>query len=204
MSPAIPQTSLFTKKPHDGESRYMVSYCDAACSRHRRRGSTYATADACAAKLKKEIKAGGWDGLERSNPVCCPQYPQRRSIITSTIFGVRNDTGTMCCKRLAPCSLSEGSEGTLLVTFAVSTMCKGWVQYYGSDKYAKDCIGIGYTRWAWSVLEPKEGHYNWSEIDGFISQFKRHGKKTAFGVMSVSTGLGQYVTPKWVFGFLGL
>ena len=76
---------------------------------------------------------------------------------------------------------------------------KGWVQYYGSDKYTKDYIGIGYTRWAWSVLEPKEGQYNWKEIDGFINQFKRHGKKTAFGVMSVSTGLGQYVTPKWVF-----
>ena len=76
---------------------------------------------------------------------------------------------------------------------------KGWVQYYGSDKYTKDHIGIGYTRWAWSVLEPQEGQYNWKEIDGFINQFKRHGKKTAFGVMSVSTGLGQYVTPKWVF-----
>jgi hypothetical protein len=76
---------------------------------------------------------------------------------------------------------------------------KGWVQYYGSDKYAKDYIGIGYTRWAWSVLEPKEGQYNWREIDGFISQFKRHGKRTAFGVMSVSTVLDQYVTPKWVF-----
>ncbi len=76
---------------------------------------------------------------------------------------------------------------------------KGWVQYYGSDKYTKDYIGIGYTRWAWSVLEPQEGHYNWKEIDDFISQFKRHGKKIAFGVISVSTGLGQYVTPKWVF-----
>ena len=76
---------------------------------------------------------------------------------------------------------------------------KGWVQYYGADKYTKDYIGIGYTRWAWSVLEPKEGQYNWKEIDGFLAQFKRYGKKTAFGVMSVSTGLGQYVTPKWVF-----
>jgi len=76
---------------------------------------------------------------------------------------------------------------------------KGWVQYYGSDKYTQDYIGIGYTRWAWSVLEPKEGQYNWREIDGFLNQFKRHGKKTAFGVMSVSTGLGQYVTPQWVF-----
>jgi len=76
---------------------------------------------------------------------------------------------------------------------------KGWVQYYGADKYTKDYISVGYTRWAWSVLEPQEGQYNWKEIDGFIQQFKRYGKKTAFGVMNVSTGLGQYVTPRWVF-----
>ena len=76
---------------------------------------------------------------------------------------------------------------------------KGWVQYYGTDKYTKDYISVGYTRWAWSVLEPKEGQYNWKEIDGFIKQFKRYDKKTAFGVMSVSTGLGRYVTPQWVF-----
>jgi hypothetical protein len=76
---------------------------------------------------------------------------------------------------------------------------KGWVQYYGADKYTKDYISVGYTRWAWSVLEPKEGQFNWKEIDTFIQQFKHYGKKSAFGVMSVSTGLGQYVTPKWVF-----
>ena len=76
---------------------------------------------------------------------------------------------------------------------------KGWVQYYGTDKYTKDYISVGYTRWAWSALEPKEGQFNWKEIDDFIDQFKRYGKKTAFGVMNVSTGLGQYVTPKWVF-----
>ena len=76
---------------------------------------------------------------------------------------------------------------------------KGWVQYYGTDKYTKDYIGLGYTRWAWSVLEPKEGQFNWKELDEFILRFKKLGKKTAFGVMNVSTGLGQYVTPKWVF-----
>jgi hypothetical protein len=96
------------------------------------------------------------------------------------------------------------ASGTITVRPAVDESMlinpgKGWVQYYGSDKYTKDCIGVGYTRWAWSVLEPREGQYNWKEIDDFIAQFKRLGKKTAFGVMSVSTGLGQYVTPKWVF-----
>ena len=76
---------------------------------------------------------------------------------------------------------------------------KGWVQYYGTDKYTKDYISVGYTRWPWSVLEPEEGRFNWKAIDDFIRMFKEYGKKTAFGVMSVSTGLGQFVTPKWVF-----
>lgn len=76
---------------------------------------------------------------------------------------------------------------------------KGWVQYYGTDKYTDNYISIGYNRWAWSAIEPEENKFNWKEIDDFIQQFKRHGKKTAFGVMNVSTGLGQYVTPKWVF-----
>jgi hypothetical protein len=76
---------------------------------------------------------------------------------------------------------------------------KGWVQYYGTDKYTKDYISVGYTRWAWSVLEPKEGQFNWKAVDDFAKGFTRYDKKIAFGVMSVSTGLGQYVTPKWVF-----
>ena len=76
---------------------------------------------------------------------------------------------------------------------------KGWVQYYGTDKYTDDYISIGYNRWGWSVIESEENKFNWEVIDDFIRQFKRHGKKIAFGVMNVSTGLGQYVTPKWVF-----
>ena len=51
----------------------------------------------------------------------------------------------------------------------------------------------------WSALEPKEGQFHWKAIDDFIRQFRQYGKKTAFGVMNVSTGMGQYVTPKWVF-----
>jgi hypothetical protein len=77
---------------------------------------------------------------------------------------------------------------------------KGWVQYYGTDKYTNDFISVGYTRLCWSDVEPKEGQFAWKTVDGFIRQFKQHGKKAAFGVMNVSTGIGrQYVTPKWVF-----
>ena len=55
---------------------------------------------------------------------------------------------------------------------------KGYVQYYGTDdKYTKDYIGVIYTRWAWSVLEPKEGEYHWDAIDQFIAQAGKYGKK---------------------------
>jgi hypothetical protein len=78
---------------------------------------------------------------------------------------------------------------------------KGYVQYYGADNvYTKDYIGVGYTRWAWSDIESIEGQFNWKAIDDFIKDFKHHGKRSALGVMSVSTGLGkEFVTPKWVF-----
>jgi hypothetical protein len=77
---------------------------------------------------------------------------------------------------------------------------KGFVQYYGPDKYTKDYISVGYNRWCWSDIEPKEGEFKWQVIDDFIKEFKNYGKKSAFGVMSVSTGIGkEYVTPKWVF-----
>lgn len=50
-------------EPHDGKPRFMVSYYNAACQRHRRRCSSYGKADALAEKLRKEIKSGGWDVL---------------------------------------------------------------------------------------------------------------------------------------------
>ena len=50
-------------EPHNGTPRFMVSYYDAACQRHRRRCSNYEKTDALAEKLRKEIKTGGWDVL---------------------------------------------------------------------------------------------------------------------------------------------
>ena len=77
---------------------------------------------------------------------------------------------------------------------------KGWVQYYGTDKYTKDYISVGYTRWAWSVLEPKEGRFNWKAIDDFIRQFKQIRQEDCLRRDERQHGLGrQYVTPKWVF-----
>ena len=77
---------------------------------------------------------------------------------------------------------------------------KGWVQYYGTDKYTDEVINIGYTRCPWSVVEPEEGKFDWSGLDGFIKAFKEHGKKVAFGVINFDGGMGRtYSIPKWVF-----
>jgi|EBPBio282013_DNA_FD.fasta_scaffold13146_2 integrase len=58
-----PTNITIYKEAHNGKSRFMVSYYDAACRRHRRRCTTYEKADALADKLRKEIKTGGWDVL---------------------------------------------------------------------------------------------------------------------------------------------
>jgi integrase len=58
-----PTNITIYQEAHNGKARFMVSYYDAACSRHRRRCSSYEKADALAEKLKKAIKAGGWDAL---------------------------------------------------------------------------------------------------------------------------------------------
>ena len=78
---------------------------------------------------------------------------------------------------------------------------KGWVQYGGpDDTYTKNYVSIGYNRFTWAEIQPAEHQFNWKPIDDCIQSFKRYGKKTAIGVMNVSTGIGhQYVTPKWVF-----
>jgi integrase len=58
-----PTNITIYKETHGGETRFVVSYYNAACARQRRRCSNYQKADALAAKLSKEIKKGGWDLL---------------------------------------------------------------------------------------------------------------------------------------------
>jgi len=78
---------------------------------------------------------------------------------------------------------------------------KGFVQYgRPDDRYTQSYIGLGYARFNWSDVEPKENVFNWKLIDDFIDRFAKHRLNAAFGVMNVSTGTGhEYVTPSWVF-----
>jgi hypothetical protein len=50
---------------------------------------------------------------------------------------------------------------------------KGWVQYYGTDKYTKDLISVGYTRCCWSDVEPSSTASFWYwRFSGFESYRK--------------------------------
>ena len=60
---------------------------------------------------------------------------------------------------------------------------------------------VGYMRYDWSRIEPKEGVYNWSVIDYDLNAWHAAGKRFAFGVMNANSSdpMVAYVTPKWVF-----
>ena len=82
---------------------------------------------------------------------------------------------------------------------------KGWVCYGkpspARPEEAKLC-SLGYNRFEWGNLEPKEGEFDWTPIDSFIGAWAEHGKQVAFGVMIANThsdARDGYTTPKWVF-----
>lgn len=80
---------------------------------------------------------------------------------------------------------------------------QGWARF--SQKMAGSKVninyGVGYARYIWEVLEPKEGEYNWKPIDSAIEDFAKLGLPFYFRIMCVNTsGYPQkYATPKWVF-----
>ena len=76
---------------------------------------------------------------------------------------------------------------------------KGWVQYYGTDKYTKDYISVGYTRWAWSVLEPKEGGSTGKRLMTSSGSSRIRQEDRLRRDERQHWVWAQYVTPKWVF-----
>lgn len=82
---------------------------------------------------------------------------------------------------------------------------KGWISYGRPDRArseeAKLC-SLGYNRFEWGSLQPKEDKFDWAPIDGFIKDWAEHGKQVAFGIMIANThsdAKDGYTTPKWVF-----
>jgi len=81
---------------------------------------------------------------------------------------------------------------------------KGWVLYGSPASQSAATLAIatvGYDRYDWSAIEPKEGQYNWSMIDYDMNAWIGVGKQFAFGVMNANSSAGNnpYVTPRWVF-----
>jgi autotransporter-associated beta strand protein len=84
---------------------------------------------------------------------------------------------------------------------------KGFVQYYSSyyandsrGAYAQRVIGVGYSRWDWSAVEPSEGVYDWSVVDAAIADFARFGLKVGIRIMNEDSGTGsEYAAPAWVY-----
>ncbi len=86
---------------------------------------------------------------------------------------------------------------------------KGWYHHYYDNSLKKyllksdsDLDGFPnmqylFLRFAWCYLEPKEGEFNWSLIDGAISKWKTKGIKVAIAVTAQETS-EVYAVPKWV------
>jgi hypothetical protein len=59
-----------------------------------------------------------------------------------------------------------------------------------------------YLRLAWSYLEPVEGRFNWSVVDGPIAKWTARGLGVAFRISCKETGTNrieqQFATPRWV------
>lgn len=53
---------------------------------------------------------------------------------------------------------------------------KGWVLYGMPDQHRNGSLAygaVGYTRFNWVDIEPKEGEFNWKPIDDFISAWSK-------------------------------
>lgn len=86
---------------------------------------------------------------------------------------------------------------------AVTNPGKGWVAYgtvASQPREVLDLVSLGYTRYRWGNLEPKEGVYKWEIIDRDIQAWTAAGKDFAFGVAGASSHSADFwVSPKWVF-----
>jgi hypothetical protein len=59
---------------------------------------------------------------------------------------------------------------------------------------------VVYVRFNWGDLEPEEGRYNWTLLDGPIAAARARGASVAFRIMTTNAhSRGYYCSPKWLF-----
>ena len=80
---------------------------------------------------------------------------------------------------------------------------KGWVLYGKPNQMPPAVLAIGslgYSRYNWGDVEPKEGDYHWEIIDHDLEAWSKAGKQFAFGVMGANVHSKEFwVTPQYVF-----
>ncbi|MEW6742159.1 MAG: DUF4832 domain-containing protein [Planctomycetota bacterium] len=79
---------------------------------------------------------------------------------------------------------------------------KGWLFYGERKDFDDSTLAFGstaYIRVGWDLLEPEEGRYRWDLLDGYIAEWAKAGKQSAFAVMCANSHGPEYTTPKWVF-----
>ena len=80
---------------------------------------------------------------------------------------------------------------------------KGWILYSKPDQTPAESLAIGslgYARYTWGSVEPKEGEYHWEIIERDLNAWAKLGKQFAFRIMGANTHAKDFwVTPKYVF-----
>ncbi len=73
----------------------------------------------------------------------------------------------------------------------------GWGEPPGPSQYPRSTVA--YFRWPWAALEPAEGQYNFSLVDGVIEEAKTKGETLAFRIVAdFETGPPQWLLDKGV------
>lgn len=80
---------------------------------------------------------------------------------------------------------------------------QGWMAWRRTgwdESRAKVAVGIIYERFYWSDLEPDNGVYDWTQLDGLLEFAASKGVPAAFRIVCAASGVPKnYETPKWVF-----
>ena len=75
-----------------------------------------------------------------------------------------------------------------------------WCRTGWDEANAKVSVGMIYERFYWSDLEPDNGVYDWTQLDGLLKFAASKGVPAAFRIVCAASGVPKnYETPKWVF-----
>lgn len=99
----------------------------------------------------------------------------------------------------------ENKDGKIIVRPKASDRAlinpgKGWTMFGNANRQPKevlDLCSLGYVRYQWSQIEPKEGEYRWDLIEKDMKSWTDLGRQFAFGVLAASSHSSKFwVTPK--------